>query len=119
MINRNYLQLDTVIDTEKGSMTLGEFWISTHKKLRCEATFRPESNSQAALLSRFGNGVPFLFDQGSRTKYLVADDSWQGPPVDDWPEESRSMPGFRVCCGRQEVVQRSSTCLCLTTGTSK
>jgi len=65
------LRADTRILTATHSeMTLMEFWRSEHKKIRCQATFR-ESSSWNGFLGKHDDGTPFLFDNGTRVKYLL------------------------------------------------
>lgn len=72
MLNNNRdLQLATEVETEKGLITVGDYWLSEHGKLRVQAPFRPDSNSMAAYLNRHEDGSPFLFDVGSQTKYTL------------------------------------------------
>ena len=71
LLNDSDLHLDTLIETEVGSMTVREFWDSDYDRLRCQAVFRPDSTSMAAYLNRHSTGEPFLFDVGTHTKFLV------------------------------------------------
>lgn len=64
------LQVDDVIDTRKGPMTVRAFYMSAHKALRAQTPFR-ESSSWAAKLGRHKNGSPFLLDTGGPTKYVL------------------------------------------------
>jgi hypothetical protein len=80
VVNDCYLKLDTEIETEAGTMTLGACWKSGHQKLRCQATFR-ESGSANGILGLHSDFAPFLFDNGTRIKYVL-------PPE----ELSRRMP---------------------------
>lgn len=67
------LRLDTVIQTkERGEITPREFLLSGDKRLRCQATFR-ESESWNGILIRGGNRLPLLFDNGTRTRYVLSD----------------------------------------------
>ena len=72
LMNDTDLTPDTLIDTSIGQMTVQEFWDSDHDKLRCQAVFRPDSNSMAAFLSRHASGEPFLYDVGTQTKFCLS-----------------------------------------------
>ena len=71
LVNDRDLRLDTQIETESGSMTVGDYWRSDNDKLRAQAAFRPDSASWAAYLNRHQSGVPFLFDVGTQTKFVL------------------------------------------------
>lgn len=66
------LRLNTMIQTKLGPMTVGEFWISRHQRLRCQTPFRPESVSWAAHLGRHRDNSPFLHDVGLGCKYTLS-----------------------------------------------
>jgi hypothetical protein len=70
--NDTALTLDTSVDTEQGKMTVKEFWASKVKKLRCQAVFRPESDSWAAFLNTHDDGTPFLYDVGCQIKFTLS-----------------------------------------------
>ena len=70
--NDTALTLDTSVDTEQGKMTVKEFWASKEKKLRCQAVFRPESDSWAAFLNTHDDGTPFLYDVGCQIKFTLS-----------------------------------------------
>lgn len=72
LVNRTDLRLDTVIDTENGAITVAKYWLSDYQKLRAQAPFRPDSTSQAAYINRHDDGVPFMFDVGIQTKYVLS-----------------------------------------------
>lgn len=63
------LQMDTVIKTEQGEMTVAQFMQRGCDKLRCQATFR-ESSSWAGVLRKVGHGV-ILHDTGTGTTYKL------------------------------------------------
>jgi hypothetical protein len=70
-IQTGSLQLDTPIQTQRfGIFNIIAFHLSGMEKVRCQATFR-ESDSWNGFLARDKNGIPFLFDNGTRTKYLL------------------------------------------------
>jgi hypothetical protein len=69
--NDQALQLDTILNTEIGKMTVKEYWNSDHEHTRCQAPFR-DSESQAAFISRHEDGVPFVFDSCGPTKYTLS-----------------------------------------------
>ena len=75
LVNRSDLNLSTPLETEKGVMTVEEYWLSNHGKLRAQAPFRPDSTSLAAFISRHSDGTPFVYDVGVQTKYLVNEQS--------------------------------------------
>jgi hypothetical protein len=83
IINDRYLKPDTEIETEAGTMTLEAFWGSDHQKLRCESTFR-ESSSMNGILSRHSDFAPFLFDNGTRIKYVLPEDELRRRMPDAW-----------------------------------
>ncbi len=64
------LSMDTVIETQTGSMKLAEYWKSESGKLRCQTPFR-ESSSWNGILNRHSDGTPFIFDNGIRTRYVL------------------------------------------------
>ena len=91
MTDNRQLSLDTVIDTGKGEMTVADFWMSKHKHLRAQATFRPDSTSWAAFLGKHIDGTPFLFDTGAQTKYLLSETvtkSFQLKLAIDWVDNT-------------------------------
>lgn len=96
--NDRLLSVDTVIETESGSMTLMEFWKSKHEKLRCQATLR-ESTSWNGILNRHGDFAPFLFDNGTRIKYVLPPDEVQRHMPVAWIGRLESMP-------RDEILER-------------
>lgn len=67
---------DMVIDTKDfGAMTVAQYKSSGLGKLRCQTPFR-DSDSWAAYLNKHDDGEPYLWDEGSRTKYReVKDDN--------------------------------------------
>jgi len=83
IINDCYLKLDTMIETEAGSMTLEEFWASDQRRLRCQATFRG-STSQNGILGLHKDFSPFLFDNGTRIKYALPADELRRRMPDAW-----------------------------------
>ena len=72
VVNDRYLKSDTEIETEAGLMTLKTFWDSRHERLRCQATFR-ESSSLNGILGLHSDFAPFLFDNGTRIKYVLTE----------------------------------------------
>ena len=52
-------------------MTLREYWLNGHRKLRCQAPFRLDSSSMAAFIDRHSDGVPFVYDVGLQLKYIL------------------------------------------------
>jgi hypothetical protein len=85
------LTLDTVIETESGDMVLREYWGSGHGKLRCQTPFR-DSTSWNGILSFHSNGTPFVFDNGSRTKFVLPDDVVEREHPKAWMSQLRQMP---------------------------
>jgi len=71
LVNRTSLKLDTPLNTAKGVMTVKEYWKTEHNKLRIQAPFRPDSTSHAAYINRHRDGVPFVYDVGIQTKYVL------------------------------------------------
>lgn len=69
------LHNDTVVETKEfGAMTVGQYAASGLGKLRCQTPFR-DSTSWAAYLNMHDDNEPYLWDEGSRTKYrLIKDD---------------------------------------------
>ena len=65
------LRLSTMVETERGVMSVREFLDSGADKLRCQATFR-ESSSWAGILRRVGSGA-ILHDVGTSTTYRLID----------------------------------------------
>lgn len=70
VIDEKLLSMDTIIETQTGSMTLAEYWKSDAGKLRCQTPFR-ESSSWNGILNRHSDGTPFVFDNGIRTRYVL------------------------------------------------
>ena len=70
IFNDRFLTADTNIETEQGNMILMDFWVSEHQKLRCQSTFRA-SNSWNGILGLHDDFTPFLFDNGTRIKYVL------------------------------------------------
>ena len=90
-VNSSCLKLDTLIDTEKGFMTLADFWGSEHEKLRCQSTFR-DSTSMNGILSRHKDFAPFLFDNGERVKFVLSTADLQRGMADAWIARLSKMP---------------------------
>jgi len=70
-VDNRQLKMDTVIDTKGGSMTLEEYWRSDKGKLRCQTPFR-DSTSENGILNRHRDGTPFVYDNGTRTRYRLS-----------------------------------------------
>ena len=83
VVNDCYLKLDTEIETEAGTMTLEAFWKSGHQKLRCQATFR-ESGSANGIVGLHSDFAPFLFDNGTRIKYVLPADELRRRMPEAW-----------------------------------
>lgn len=83
IINSQYLKVDTLIDTDVGKMTLMDYWKSGHKKLRCQSTFR-DSSSTNGILNLHNDFAPFLFDNGTRIKFVLPPDELQRHMPDAW-----------------------------------
>ena len=76
MAEGDYLPGDTLVETEAGYLTVAEYAASDHGHLRCQAVHRPESRSWNAYLGRHeSSGSVFLFDNGTRTKYIYRRDA--------------------------------------------
>jgi hypothetical protein len=74
LTNGTDLKLDTRVTTERGAMTIEEYWRDSKdlKKLRCQAAFRPDSDSWAAFLNTHDDGTPFLYDVGCQIKFTLS-----------------------------------------------
>jgi hypothetical protein len=83
VVNDRYLKSDTKIETEAGIMTIEAFWHSRHQKLRCQAIFR-ESTSWNGILGLHMDFAPFLFDNGTRIKYVLPADELRRRMPDAW-----------------------------------
>ena len=83
IINSQYLNVDILIDTDVGKMTLMDYWKSGHKKLRCQSTFR-DSSSTNGILNLHNDFAPFLFDNGTRIKFVLPPDELQRHMPDAW-----------------------------------
>jgi hypothetical protein len=94
-VNSSCLKLDTLIETEKGSMTFQEFWGSEYEKLRCQATFR-DSTSMNGILSFHKDFAPFLYDNGERIKYVLSAADLQRGMGDAWITRLSKMPKEQV-----------------------
>jgi hypothetical protein len=94
-VNSSCLKLDTLIETEKGSMTFQEFWGSEYEKLRCQATFR-DSTSMNGILSFHKDFAPFLYDNGERIKYVLSAADLQRGMGDAWIARLSKMPKEQV-----------------------
>lgn len=69
------LHPDLVVETQDhGPMSIAQYSRSCLGKIRCQTPFR-NSSSWAAYLNTHDDGEPYMWDEGSRTKYrLVKDD---------------------------------------------
>jgi hypothetical protein len=85
------LTLDTVIETEAGDMTLKEYWGSGHGKLRCQTPFR-DSTSWNGILNFHFDGIPFIFDNGPRTKFVLPTEVVEREHPKAWMSQLRQMP---------------------------
>ena len=72
VVNDRFLTAETHIETEACPLTLMAFWTSDHQKLRCQSTFR-QSTSWNGILGLHSDFAPFLFDNGTRIKYVLPD----------------------------------------------
>jgi hypothetical protein len=90
VVNETFLKLDTMIETKKGPMTLDMFWQSDIEHLRCQATFR-ESSSWNGVLGLHKDFRPYLFDNGSRTKYVLPHREFERRVVDAWTSRLTKM----------------------------
>jgi hypothetical protein len=84
------LNLDTIIETESGDIALREYWGSGQGKLRCQTPFR-DSTSWNGILNLHSNGTPFVFDNGSRTKFVLPDDVVKREHSKAWVSQLRQM----------------------------
>lgn len=67
------LEPDMIIETERhGKITAQHYSDNIFEKLRCQTPFR-NSNSWAAYLNRHEDNTIYLWDEGTRTKYLLCD----------------------------------------------
>ena len=71
LINNVDLKLDTEFETEHGKMSLEQFKESNHKKVRCQAKFRPDSSSWNGYLGKHKDDSPFHYDNGTHIKYVI------------------------------------------------
>ena len=72
-ITQEMLSLDMTIETELGEMTVEEYWLSDHGKLRAQAGWRG-STSWNAFFSRYRDGRPFLHDNGLHENWKLPAD---------------------------------------------
>jgi hypothetical protein len=72
-IDTTTLQMDTVIETAQGNMTIEEYWKSDLGKLRCQTPFR-DSTSENGILNRHKDGTPFVFDNGERSRFVLSEE---------------------------------------------
>ena len=70
-VDDRQLKMDTVIETQIGTMTIKEYYESDHGKLRCQTPFR-ESFSWNGILNRHRDGTPFVYDNGIRCRYVLS-----------------------------------------------
>ena len=79
LTNDTDLKLDTRVSTERGDMTIEEYWMESKNlgKLRCQAVFRPDSSSWAAFLNTHDDGTPFLYDVGCQIKFTLSTGEWR------------------------------------------
>ena len=94
-VDSRSLTLDTIIKTEVSCMTVKEYWESSHKKLRCQTPFR-DSTSWNGILGLHSDGVPFVFDNGSRTKYILPKEVVDRNHWKAWESRLRQMPADEV-----------------------
>jgi hypothetical protein len=95
VVNDRFLTLETVIETEAGTLTLLEFWTGGHQKLRCQATFR-QSSSWNGILGLHSDFAPFLFDNGTRIKYVLSDAELHRAMPDAWVGRLSNMSNDEV-----------------------
>jgi hypothetical protein len=83
LINDDFLSLTTVLDIQgHGELTLEEAWVRFEDtKMRCQAPER-DSDSWAAFLGWHKDGVPFVYDVGVQTKYVLSGDDRRGPAAE-------------------------------------
>jgi hypothetical protein len=67
-VDRGALKLETEIEIQGAKLTLEDYWVGDQGKLRCQTPFR-SSTSWNGILNRHKDGVPFLFDNGTRIRY--------------------------------------------------
>ncbi len=89
-VDERLLKMDTSIETEAGTMTLVEYWKSAHVKLRCQTPFR-DSGSWNGILGFHSDGVPFVFDNGIRTKYILPKEVVDREHAKAWVSRLRQM----------------------------
>ena len=65
------LKLDTPIQTVDGMVTPLQFMAMDLNKIRCQATFR-DSDSWNGFMALDYQGMPILFDNGSRCRYELS-----------------------------------------------
>jgi hypothetical protein len=65
------LDLDDQFETESGDITVKEFYLSGQEHLRAQPYWRG-STSMNAFLGLQNNGMPFAYDNGSHTKYVLS-----------------------------------------------
>ena len=95
IVNDRYLKLDTEIKTAAGTMTLEAFWKSGHEKLRCQSTFR-ESRSENGILGLHTDFTPFLFDNGTRIKYVLPAEELRRRMPEAWIGRLSNMPNEKI-----------------------
>ncbi|MBT4019205.1 MAG: hypothetical protein HOE62_14725, partial [Alphaproteobacteria bacterium] len=72
-VDQSKLQMNTLIETEQGEMTVEDYCKSDYGKLRCQTPFR-DSTSWNGILNRFKDGTPFVFDNGLRCRYSLSEE---------------------------------------------
>jgi hypothetical protein len=101
------LALNTIIETEAGTMTFVEYWHSSHEKMRCQTPFR-DSTSWNGILGFHSDGVPFVFDNGSRTKYVLSAEAVDREHPKAWLSRVRQMPTEDVASRWTEQLENMS-----------
>ena len=94
-VDHRCLKLDTLIETQDGEITLEQFWHGEHSELRCQATFR-SSSSWNGKLGLHKNFSPFLFDNGTRTKYVLSPSQLELGIADAWIARLARMPPDQI-----------------------
>ena len=77
------LTLDQVVETEAGDTTIRALWLAAEDHVRIQSPYR-DSSSMAAFVGFHDHGAPFLFDMGSSTKYVLAEEDRRGPKPEEF-----------------------------------
>jgi hypothetical protein len=69
-VSNTELRPDTVVVTKSGEVTIMDYWAGEAGHTRCQTPFR-DSTSWNGILNRHRDGTPFVYDNGTRVRYVM------------------------------------------------